>query len=361
MKTRVLHILILTIILAFSIFLPEARGEVYRETRPPVAQPMVRQGDLVIGMAEALNLGTFENETEAEKKLVDVNVTPKEGWKLDYPVSPSVIGELRESIIRSIRENRLPLSEDEALSAFDVLIAEFGLPVWKDTEENYAMSQPTIEDDQYVDSNEIDGYYSKYGPPLVTYYSPPWKYYDDYTWIHYPFWYGRFRFSGFFLLHDHHPSFSIIFTHRHFRRRPFKVIHRPGIGIHFRHSTKFGIKRHNNPQRKTLRFGIHNQLLRQRLHRRRLGSGRVDRLQLFVPGRNHITINKPTGRITNLNRGQTILKRQRSRSNRTEINTQRSGSSSTERLNSRSSSGRDQSRGRKARRGPGRGRCGRRC
>jgi len=350
MKTRVLHILILTIILAFSIFLPEARGEVYRETRPPVAQPMVRQGDLVIGMAEALNLGTFENETEAEKKLVDVNVTPKEGWKLDYPVSPSIIGELRESIIRSIRENRLPLSEDEALSAFDVLIAEFGLPVWKDTEENYAMSQPTIEDDQYVDSNEIDGYYSKYGPPLVTYYSPPWKYYDDYTWIHYPFWYGRFRFSGFFLLHDHHPSFSIIFTHRHFRKRPFKIIHRhrPGIGVHFRHSTKFGIKRHNQP--------------RQRLHQRRLGLGRVDRRQkLFVPGRNRITINKPIGRITNLHRGQAILKRQRSRSSRTEMNTQRSGSGSIERLNSRSSSGRDQSRGRKARRGPGRGRCGRRC
>ena len=278
---------------------------------------MVRQGDLAIGMAEVLNLGVFEIETKAEKKLVAVNVTPKEDWKLDYPVSPSVIGELRESIIRSISENRLSLSENEALSAFDVLIAEFGLPVWKDTEENYAMSQPTIEDDQYVGSNEIDGYYSKYGPPLVTYYSPPWEYYRYYSWIHYPFWFGRFRFSGFFLLNDHHPSFSIIFTHRHFRRRPLKFIHRhkPGIGIHFRHPAKFGIRRHN----------------------------------------------RPVGRITNLHRGQTILKRQRSRSNRVEIHTQRSESGSTERLNSRSKSRRDQNRVRRERRGPGRGRCGRRC
>ncbi len=308
---------------------------------------MVRQGDLVIGMAEALNLGAFENETEAEKKLEGVNVTPKEGWNLDYPVSPSVLGELRESIIRTISEYRLALSEDEALSAFDVLIAEFGLPVWKDTEENYATSQPTIEDDQYVDSNEIDGYYSKYGPPLVTYYSPPWKYYPYYSWIHYPFWYGRFRFSGFFLLNDHHPSFSIIFTHRHFHRRPIRAIPRHRTGIHFRHSAKFGIKRHIQP--------------RQRLHRRRLGSVRADRLRRFVPGRNHITINKPTGRITNLRRGQAILKRQRSRSTREEISTERSGPSSTERLNSRRSSRRDQSRVRRARRGPGRGRCGRRC
>lgn len=29
---------------------------------------------------------------------------------------------------------------------------------------------------------EINNFYSEYGPPVITYYAPPWPYYDMYAW-----------------------------------------------------------------------------------------------------------------------------------------------------------------------------------
>jgi hypothetical protein len=48
----------------------------------------------------------------------------------------------------------------------------------------------------------INNYYYREGPPVVTYYAPPPDYLYLYAWVPYPFWYSRFFFSGFFILHD---------------------------------------------------------------------------------------------------------------------------------------------------------------
>jgi hypothetical protein len=51
---------------------------------------------------------------------------------------------------------------------------------------------------------EINNYYYASGPPVVTYYAPPDPYYYLYSWVPYPFWYSRFYFPGYFILHDFH-------------------------------------------------------------------------------------------------------------------------------------------------------------
>jgi hypothetical protein len=73
----------------------------------------------------------------------------------------------------------------------------------------------------------INNYYYREGPPVVTYYPPPPDYFYLYAWVPYPFWYSRFFFFLFFILHDFH-KVSIVhkrvvvvsnhFFHRHHRR-----------------------------------------------------------------------------------------------------------------------------------------------
>ena len=50
----------------------------------------------------------------------------------------------------------------------------------------------------------INNYYYEQGPPIVTYYPPPPEYVYLYAWVSYPFRCSRFRFPGFFVLHDFH-------------------------------------------------------------------------------------------------------------------------------------------------------------
>jgi hypothetical protein len=50
----------------------------------------------------------------------------------------------------------------------------------------------------------IDNYYYNDGPPVVTYYAPPWPYYYLYAWVPYPFWCSSFFFPGFYILRDFH-------------------------------------------------------------------------------------------------------------------------------------------------------------
>ena len=56
-------------------------------------------------------------------------------------------------------------------------------------------------------------YYEDYGPPIVTYYPPPWQYAYLYDWVPSPFWWRGIGFGGFFILgdfdmHGHHHRFT---------------------------------------------------------------------------------------------------------------------------------------------------------
>ena len=172
---------------------------------PPVAQTLIREGDFAVKLAEALKVGAAKNEVEAETMLGSSGIAPKNGWIADYPVTPDIIGELQSAVAAAADAQKLPMGKDEALNAFQNLIAEFGLAVSPNSTGKYAENQPQ------PNSTVINNYYYDEGPPVVTYYPPPWDYYYLYAWVPYPFWWGGFYFPGFFCLHDFH---RVIVVHK---------------------------------------------------------------------------------------------------------------------------------------------------
>ena len=195
-------------------------------TPPPVASTLVREGDFASRLVSALEIGTAENETEAEIMLASAGIGPKNGWISDYPITPDILGELQDAVAAAADANRLPMGKDEALEILDSVSVDLGLYVLADTSREYAETPPPVSP-QYTEPTVINNYYYREGPPVVTYYPPPPDYLYLYAWVPYPFRYSRFSFSGFFILHDFH-KVSIIHKrvvvvsnkvfHRHHRR-----------------------------------------------------------------------------------------------------------------------------------------------
>jgi hypothetical protein len=175
---------------------------------PPIAQRLVREGDLAVELAHAFNLGPVRTEEEAESVLASVGIAPKNGWISDYPVTPDVIGELQAVIATAADSNTLDIREDDALAAFSDVLDQLGLPpITTDGSSEYAEdTQPATnaETGAYVDSGGLADYYSRFSPPVVTYYTPPWPYYPLYSWVRYPFRYHEVFFRGFFVLRRFH-------------------------------------------------------------------------------------------------------------------------------------------------------------
>jgi len=165
---------------------------------PPVAQPLVPEGDFALKLATGIKLGTPNSEAQAEDMLTSVGIAPRNGWIADYPVTPDIIGELQDAVATAADSKKLPMEKVEALKAFQDLTTEFGLSVLPGGSGEYAENRPQ------PDSTVINNYYYEEGPPVVTYYPPPWDYYYLYAWVPYPFWYSGFFFPGFFALHDFH-------------------------------------------------------------------------------------------------------------------------------------------------------------
>jgi len=195
-------------------------------TPPPVAPALVREGDFATKLVSGLELGTAADETEAETMLASAGIAPKNGWISDYPVTPDILGELEDAVAAAADSYRLPMGKDEALEVLDNLSADLGLHVLSHSSEDYADTPPPAST-QYSEPRVINNYYYREGPPVVTYYTPPSDYFYLYAWVPYPFWYCRFFFSGFFILHDFH-KVSVIHQrvvvvsnhvfHRHHRR-----------------------------------------------------------------------------------------------------------------------------------------------
>jgi hypothetical protein len=183
-------------------FVAYAQSEESGEQALPVEQNLVPEGEFALKLVPALKMGTAENETEAVDMLSSVGITPRNGWIANYPVTPDIIGELETAIIAAADAKKLPIEKDEALTAFQNLTAEVGLEVSESSDE-YAQTQPKGYA-EHPDSTVINNYYYDVGPPVVTYYLPPWDYYYLYAWVPYPFWWHGFHFGGFFVLHDFH-------------------------------------------------------------------------------------------------------------------------------------------------------------
>lgn len=105
-----------------------ARADIGRETvdGPPIAQKLVREGDLAVELTDAFNLGPVGTEEEAESVLTSVGITPKNGWVSDYPVTPDVIGELQAVIATAANSNTLEMTRDDGLAVFAIFLISWG-------------------------------------------------------------------------------------------------------------------------------------------------------------------------------------------------------------------------------------------
>jgi len=177
---------------------------------PPVAQPLVREGDFATGLVETLGLGTDVTEAQAEDIMTAAGIAPKNGWVADYPMTPDIIGEIQDAVATAAEGGQLKMGRAEAVKAVQTLTDDYGLPVIPDErvvagdqteyDQNTGPGQAT----EYPDATVVNDYYYDEGPPVVTYYPPPWDYNYLYSWVPYPFWWGGFGFSGFFVLNDFH-------------------------------------------------------------------------------------------------------------------------------------------------------------
>ena len=168
----------------------------------PIAQPLVREGDLAVKLVDALKLGKATSEAEAESLLGNAGVTPRNGWIADYPVTPDIVGELTQSISAAAESKSLKMGKDEASLAFQNVMAEIKLAVRSGTPGQIAQDGPS--NIAAPDTAVINDYYSDQGPPAVTYYAPPPDYTYLYVWVPYPFWGWNFWFPGFYILGDFH-------------------------------------------------------------------------------------------------------------------------------------------------------------
>ncbi len=192
-----------------------------KQTAPSISQTLIPEGDFALKLAPALKLGTPSNEAQAEDMLTSAGIAPKNGWIADYPLTPNIVGELQSAVVTAADSKKLPMEKDDALKVFQGITTEFGLAIAPGSGQ-YAENQAS----EYVQPQEINNYYYDEGPPVVTYYAPPWDYYYLYDWVPYPFWWTGFFFPGFFILNDfdtfvfighHHHRFRItnhFFNHR---------------------------------------------------------------------------------------------------------------------------------------------------
>jgi hypothetical protein len=163
---------------------------------PPVAQPLVREGDFAVKLAALYGLGAPANETEAEDLLASVGVIPLNGWISDYPVTPEILGQLQEAVARAASEGRLSMAAEKATQHLYDLASQMNLPVpagpgSKPAEALNAPEQP-----------DIYNYYTGYGPPIITYYPPPPAYFYLYAWVPYPFWWYGYWYPGFYMCNN---------------------------------------------------------------------------------------------------------------------------------------------------------------
>ena len=222
---------------------------------PPVAQTLVPEGLLAKELAGALKIGQPQNEAEAESMLSSIGIEPQNGWIADYPVTPDIIGEIEGAVAAAADGNRLKMGREQARKAMESVVSQLGLNVTAGSSAPVASGAGTVSSniyrytdkdgvvhftdryenippeyrDQITGSAEelrpqasmestgdttelpvnpapevVNSYYDDYGPPVVTYYAPPWPYDYMYAWVPYPFRCSGFFFSGFFILRDFH-------------------------------------------------------------------------------------------------------------------------------------------------------------
>jgi hypothetical protein len=245
MKTNPFKYIFLAVFSAMLLIIPSlapAATEQRSTGPPPIEQQLVREGDFAVKLVFALGVGVARDEAEAESRLAEIGIMPKSGWIADYPVTPDISDEVRNSVIAAADSGKLSMSRDKAMQVFDDTLAEVGLPLAPYTgDSDYVSAAAPVEN--YQDPTVINNYYYTEGPPVVTYYAPPPAYDYLYSWVPYPFWTAGFLFTGFFVLNDfhrpvflhhhHHKHHGSVFVSNHFRdgrtHKFFRIDHRSRV------------------------------------------------------------------------------------------------------------------------------------
>ena len=147
-----------------------AQSEQNKPGPPPIDQSLVPEGSFAIKLAETLKTEPDKSEAEAESRLASMGIAPRNGWIADYPLTPDIIGEVRNAIGVALDSGKIAMNKDEALMAVQVLIDnEWRLVVASDKEQarQYGEYPPAV----------YEGDEPYYYPGL--YYYP---YYDPYLY-----------------------------------------------------------------------------------------------------------------------------------------------------------------------------------
>jgi hypothetical protein len=176
-----------------------AQSEQTAAVNPPLEQPLIREGDFAVKLVEALGLGTPESETEAESILASLDITPRNGWIADYPVTPDIADELQAAVSEAAESGKIAVGKEDALKTIQNVMNGYDLPI---TADNSGQGAGEATGPNYPDSTAENTYYYDEGPPVVTYYAPPPDYAYLYNWVPYPFWWSNSFFPGYFILVD---------------------------------------------------------------------------------------------------------------------------------------------------------------
>jgi hypothetical protein len=90
---------------------------------PSGERSLVREGHFAMELAEVLKIGEVKSEAEAESRLASVGIAPKNGWIADYPLTPTIIGELENAVGEAADSGKIAMNREEAIGAFQDLIA----------------------------------------------------------------------------------------------------------------------------------------------------------------------------------------------------------------------------------------------
>lgn len=204
-----------------------AIAEAQQAGAPPVGAPIVREGDYAVNLIKAFDLPAAADEVEAESRLGQAGITPRNGWIADYPVTPDIVSEVQQSVAAAADAGKISMGRDRALARLQEVNTALSLPTAPYAGQPYNV--PEVRN--YPNPTVINSYYGAYGPPIVTYYTPPPDYYYLYAWVPSPFIYAGFWFGGFFILHDFHRNLvvhnRVVFVSNHFNEirshRVFRV------------------------------------------------------------------------------------------------------------------------------------------
>jgi hypothetical protein len=211
---RSLNVFTISLLLVFLPVMAPAQTGQAKAVSPPISQPLVTEGTLAVSLVAALGVSSTTDEIEAESNLGEIGIVPRNGWIADYPVTPDIVAEVRQSVATAADNKQLSLPRDEAVKRFTDTIAGLDLSVRSYTGSEPISDQP-VSCENYPNPAMVNNTYSTEGPPIVTYYCPPPDYYYQYDWVPYPFWWTDFWFPGFFILRDFDRH---VFVHNHFKR-----------------------------------------------------------------------------------------------------------------------------------------------